>query len=320
MPTMHNIHELLKQFQEHANGEMYPWMFVHNGGEHNHHIVFSTLIHGNETGPLPAFLWAIEALKSGLISYGGMITFILGNPEAARKDQRFLESDLNRMFLDTPLDTHESRRAQKLMPIFDTADVLIDFHQTILPSAQPFYICPWTTLSSQWARALALSPAGVDATPPTGPATTRCADDYVSMQGKPAITIELGEKGFHQEAEDVAKQAIRRSMHISTSIHQGVSLDTLSLKCPTITLYKTLHREPYAHDDLLLRPGLINFLPVQKGEILSAPNTPDIHAHIDGCILFPKYPSVGKDGRTLARPKEIFRIVAPISQMTQALQ
>ena len=310
---MHNIHDLLNQFQQHANGSSYPWMYQHHGGEHDTHIIFSTLIHGNETGPLPAFLWAINALKYGDVSYGGKITFTLGNPEAAQKDQRFLESDLNRMFLNTPLDTHESRRAKDLMHIFDTADILLDFHQTILPSARPFYICPWTEQAALWARALSLSTAGIDATPPPGPATTRCADDYVALQGKPAITIELGEKGFHKEAEEVAKKAIVNCIDIMSALQQNQSLHDLANACAEITLYKTVHREPYANDELLLRSGFVNFAPVKKGEVLSAPNTPIILAPMDGCILFPKYPAVGQDGKPLARPKDIFRIVAPIT-------
>ena len=217
------------------------------------------------------------------------------------------------MFLDNELQTHEAKRARELMPFFDEADLLIDFHQTILPSAKPFYICPWTDISSTWATALALSTAGVDATPPPGPASTRCTDDYVSLQGKPAITIELGEKGFHQEAETVAKEAIIRVFSIADSIANGDSITSIAAKQPKITCYETLHREPYTSPELLLREGLINFLPVKKGELLSAPHRPKIYAAIDGCILFPKYPAFDHAGNPLALPKEIFRIVSPIS-------
>ena len=66
-------------------------------------------------------------------------------------------------------------------------------------------------------------------------------------------------------------------------------------------------------EQLLLRPGFVNFEPITKGELLSAPNTPTIYAPMDGCILFPKYPAVGQDGKPLALPKDIFRIVAPVS-------
>ena len=307
---MPNLHQLLEEFQSHANHQLYPWMFQYEGGKHKRHIVFSALIHGNETGPLPAFLWAIRALKEGSLYYGGRLTFTLGNPEAARKDQRFLESDLNRMFLDTPLDTHESRRAKILANIFDSADILIDLHQTILPSAQAFYICPWSEESALWARALAVCTVGIDATPPAGIATTRCADEYVWLQNKPAVTIELGEKGFHEPAYQLAQKAIQRGILIAEALERGSSLVDLAEIQPKITLYTTLHREPYHSDELLLREGIINFLPVHQGEILSAKNSPEIRAPIDGCILFPKYPTFGTDGKPLARPQEIFRIIA----------
>ncbi|MEC7984144.1 MAG: succinylglutamate desuccinylase/aspartoacylase family protein [Myxococcota bacterium] len=305
------LENLLKTFLALKESQSYPWMHQHNGHAHSFHIVLSTLIHGNETGPLPAFIWALQALKSGELSYGGRLTLLLGNPEAARKNQRFLESDLNRMFLDTTLQTHEAKRSREIRPIFDTADLLLDFHQTILPSAKPFYIFPWTKVSAQWARALALADSGIDATPPKGPATTRCADDYVSLRGKPAITIEMGEKGFHAEAETLAKTAIQRVLRIADSLAQGrTTLTEYAQEQPEIELFETVYRERYDNPQLRLRPNLINFLPIQKGEVLSAPGTPPIHAAVSGKLLFPKYPSVGSDGRPLALPKEIFRIIA----------
>ena len=311
---MSDINTLLAEFTNQANHPFYPWMFRHEGREHTRHIVFSALIHGNETGPLPAFLWAITALKAGDLYYGGTLTFILGNPEAAQKDQRFLESDLNRMFLDTPLDTHESRRAKILAQIFDEADVLIDLHQTILPSAQAFYICPWSEKSSLWARALAICSSAIDATPATGPVKTRCADEYVWLQHKPAVTIELGEKGIHEHADTLAKKAIQRGILIAEALEKGSSLESLAQIQPELILFQTAHRESYSSDDLLLRQGIINFQPVHKGEILSAENTPEIRSPIDGCILFPKYPAFDTDGNPLARPQEIFRIITPATK------
>ena len=110
--------------------------------------------------------------------------------KVARADVRFLESDLNRMFLPNDKNTHEANRARELMPIFDTADLLIDFHQTILHTERAFYICPLTKQVHNWAKALQCTNAIVDATPKNiETATTRCADDYMYIQGKPALTI-----------------------------------------------------------------------------------------------------------------------------------
>ena len=69
------------------------------------------------------------------------------------EDARYLEADLNRVFLDTGNDRHEDRRAKQAMPILDAADVFLDFHQTILPTAQPFHL-PVAEVGWQWARAV----------------------------------------------------------------------------------------------------------------------------------------------------------------------
>ena len=295
------VSSLIQRFKAHANNSSYPWLFRHNGGRHNFHIVLSALIHGNETGSLPSIIEAIENLKNGSLQYGGLISFTLGNPEAAYKNQRFLESDLNRMFVDTPIDTHEYKRALQLRTIFDQGDILLDFHQTILPSQQPFYIFPWTNISATWARALSLTTAGIDATPPAGPITTRCADDYVSLQNKPAITIEMGEKGIHQEAKELCTNAIQQVIRIAEACAHGTKLESLAAPKPKITLYKTIHREPYHTPQYRLREGLINFLPVKKGEALHKTGTPDIHAPSDGMLLFPKYPLFSQEGAKRAK-------------------
>ena len=50
-----------------------------------------------------------------------------------------------------------------------------------------------------------------------------------------------------------------------------------------------------------------------KGELLSAPGTPELRATMDGSLLFPKYPPRNPNGEAREpRPSEIFRIVAPL--------
>ena len=133
-PKTHNrLTALLDRFQQTAMPHPfdYEWVHHHDGGEHALHVVFGCMVHGNEYGSLPAAVRLVDELHKGTRSFGGKITVFLGNPEAALRHQRYLEADLNRVFLDTGNDTHEDRRARALMPILDAADVLIDFHQTI---------------------------------------------------------------------------------------------------------------------------------------------------------------------------------------------
>ena len=66
--------------------------------------------------------------------------------------------------------------AREVNAIFDQLDVLIDLHQTILDTQQPFYIFPWTEQSGLWAKAMGVATVCVDATPdPSKPIMTQCA-------------------------------------------------------------------------------------------------------------------------------------------------
>ena len=291
-----SIKQLLAEFFQHAQPfGATKWSHHHDGGQYAHTLVISGLIHGNETGSLPAIIETIKALNSGKIKHGGQIIFTLGNPEAALKNVRFLRSDLNRVFLETPLETHEAMRARELMPIFDQADVLIDLHQTILDTQQPFYIFPWTEQSGLWAKAMGVATVCVDATPdPSKPIMTQCADDYVRALGKPAITIELGEKGINESSHQIAVAAISKAIDISAHISHGTGLHRLIAQDKKLTIYVTAHREAHGDVNRRLKPGLINFMPVVKGEKLNAADSPSIIAPLTGMILFPKYPPPGK--------------------------
>ena len=99
-----NLESLLTRFRslDSCGPFDYEWCFHHDGGARGTHIVVGSIVHGNEVGSLPAIVEVAERLAAGDIDYGGRMTFFLGNPEASRENVRFLESDLNRVFTDTP--------------------------------------------------------------------------------------------------------------------------------------------------------------------------------------------------------------------------
>ncbi len=286
----------------------------HQGGAHDTHLVFGSMIHGDEVGSLPAFVRVMSELASGELIFGGRATFFLGNPEAGLAGARFLESDLNRVFVEEPPDTHEGRRARQLKPILDTADVFLDLHQTILQTAQPFYISPFQEEGWRWARYLAGARVWVTRHPGMAFSSgTMCADEYVRVRGKPGITLELSEKGFGNGGEERAYRVLRRALELADAIAQGAALAVLAAECQELEFLHTVHREPFASEELGLEPGWVNFRPIQTGERLSAGGTPELVAPEDGYVLFPKYPPRVQGQYKRPLPGEIYRIVQPLS-------
>jgi len=293
----------------------YRWSHRHEGGRHDLHLVFGSMIHGDEVGSLPAIIQAVEQLTQGSLRFGGRITLFIGNPEAGMERKRFLEQDLNRMFMDREDEAHEVQRARQLMPILDGADLLVDFHQTILATHKPFYICPWHRSGWLWARALAGAEHWVTRPPNQSFASGLvCADEYVRLQGKAAMTLELGEQGFFPDAAERALRTIHRALDLGDRLAEDPqSLEQQAGEMPELTFLQTVHREKFVVPEMTLKPGLINFEPVDCGDLLSPPGRPELRAPADGAVLFPKYPPRDDEGAALdPRPGELYRIVGPL--------
>ncbi|MCB9665794.1 MAG: succinylglutamate desuccinylase/aspartoacylase family protein [Alphaproteobacteria bacterium] len=290
----------------------YPRVHHHEGGGHPFHLVIGSMVHGDEVGSLPAVVRVIEELVTGQRLHAGTVSFFVGNPEAGLQGQRFLEDDLNRVFMDDPPASHEGRRGALLRPLLDAADVFLDLHQTIEPTQHAFYIFPFQTHGWHWARALASTSMWVTRHPGTAFTTgAKCADEYVRDRGLPGITLELSQKGFGNGGEERAYQAITRALELSDAVAAGTTtLEEAAMDRPELTFLETVHREPFASEDLALRPGLQNFQEVAEGEVLSAPGTPELRAPCGGWVLFPKYPPrVEGGGYKKPLPGEIYRIV-----------
>jgi hypothetical protein len=208
------------------------------------------------------------------------------------------------------------------MPILDTADLFLDFHQTILATEQPFYIFPWQPTGWRWARALRSANVWVTRDPGQAfSAGTRCADEYVRLMGKPGITIELSQKGFDPAAEKRAWSAMIDGLRTIDAIATGdTHLSEAANRLPDLTFFHTVHRENFRSSDLSLRPGLTNFLGVRQGERLSSEQSEDLIAPATGHLLFPKYPPRDPDGAPVGPiPKEIYRVIKPLNQHPSAL-
>ena len=315
--------EYLHRFFKYGHADRGFPLYQYNGGINPYTIHLSGIIHGNEVGSLPTLLGVIEDLETGTIQFGGKVNITLGNPEASKLNRRFIDADLNRLFLyNQPTehqDTHEGKRARAMMPILEECDLILDLHQTMLASEMPFYIFPNTPISIAIAEAIGGTNAYIDATPTEDAPKYQCADEFVWRQRKPALTLELGEVGFHQSANQASSTAVHNLLNLFDTLirneYATEDTDTMlsviqSQRTQSLSWYKTVHRQPYSSAELRLKPGIINFYPVQKGEPLNTDGSPLMMAPCDGRILFPKYPRRDERGIICeALPKEIYRII-----------
>ncbi|TLF48209.1 succinylglutamate desuccinylase [Halomonas urmiana] len=114
-----------------------------------HAGVLSVGVHGNETAPIELLGAVLARLEAGLLTLGAPLLVILGNPEAIRHGERFVETNLNRLFrrdLDEAGD--EPDRARTLMAAVDAfygrhaalAPLHYDLHTAIRDSRFPRFV------------------------------------------------------------------------------------------------------------------------------------------------------------------------------------
>ena len=306
-----SANEQLDQFLSRASTGPFGYPDCHHfqgAGAHGQHTVLGFVTHGNEHGSLPAAL----ALQASLLRTAppGPVTLLLGNVEAARADQRFLEEDFNRVFtFDRPAESKERKRAALLRPLLDSADVFLDFHQTQTPTTSAFYTFPWSSALANWARLLAAAPVGLTRAPgQVFSKGLRCLDEYVRDQGKVGLTVETGYRG--QDAEQAAL-VHRTAQRLLRAVEQTASgkdtLHALATEHPPITWYTTKHIVHTSSPKMRLKPGLSNWSQVAKGETLSSEDSPAFSSPISGRALFPKYPTPKQ-----APPPELVRIACPL--------
>ena len=121
-------------FKDNQNDEI-PYIINLVGKNPGKHIAFVIGSHGNE----PAAILAAEKLHKILMSddsllKSGKVSFVLGNPDAVKRDQKFVYSDLNQSFSPTTLSGSESRRVKELSQYFKNssdASLLLDFYTSV---------------------------------------------------------------------------------------------------------------------------------------------------------------------------------------------
>jgi succinylglutamate desuccinylase len=261
--------------------------FVIQGNKQSERIdlLITGLVHGNEVIGVEIMNQIVNHLildKEIKINLG----LLLCNIEAAKKDTRFIESDLNRSFSVAEVTTLEHRRATKIAKVVDQADFIFDLHQTVEPSLTPFFVIEHNHELIQIANHLL----------PQFPIVTfgqggfsksgKTMLEYSSSIGTKAMVIECGQKGFSKElSTKVANACLDLITNLkNTVIEKPKEISVLHL-VGSITNMGNTH----------LVPGLVSYVPIKQGQVLAHEGVIEIKAPFDGRLVFPSY---GEKART----------------------
>jgi succinylglutamate desuccinylase len=277
-------------------------------------IVFA--IHGDEIDTLPGILEFISDFKKGKIIYPSSITFILGNPEAAKESTRFIEQDMNRLFVFPvpPSSTKEHLRSEAIFSTFKDYSVLLDLHQTRMKLPHPFFCFAFHKASYLWAKALEGAPVMVTRSPKEAflPGK-KCVDEAFRDLGKPSMTLELGHIG--EDLKEKTYKVLKNFVDVSQKVYfKELKIEAVAQK-PLDLLQRIAHFN-FSDPKMTLKPDLTNFRKISKGEELGK----SILSPADGFLLFPKYPKRNDKGEAIP-PYDpyLFQVLGSIS-LDQALK
>jgi len=270
-------------------------------------LVIMALTHGNEVGGLGVLNDLLDLLDARPELLTIPLGLVLGNPWAARRGQRFIDRDLNRSFARQESQVLEDKRARVLEPILSEAAYFLDIHQTTEPAEAPFFIFPYTARTFRFARAIAPTLPIVTHWGDPFSAEGRCSDEFVILRGGTAITMELGQSGFHPYQIACGYHAALHALIAATDALVGKEWPEPRTQANIFTWAKIY---PWPEGTVALDQGWTNFKQVAVGQRLGEINGQAFFSEFEGNVLFPKY----QRGPELQKPTELICIMRRIRE------
>lgn len=241
-------------------------------------LVVMAGVHGNEKIGVEALKEATKTIsvKSGVVYY------VIANPAALERGQRFVDMDLNRAFKNSKSLTarenksYERWLAKKLMPYLNKTDALLDLHSVPTAPATPFVICeksgldiarklPFPVRSSGWGE--------------IHPGST---DGYMNDRGKIGLCVECGQYDDPQVL-DRSLQSIKMFLALMGVIKGKEKICDFADQRAVIVDY-TYRCENY----FSLVREIPDFTPVRRGEMIGVDAKKKVKAPYDGVIVLVK--------------------------------
>jgi len=250
-------------------------------------------IHGNEHCGVEAVLSLLEQFCSGALTLKkGTLKLVIANEEALKVNKRYIEHNLNRLFLDDlsepPPSSYEWKRAQEIKPLIIEADYFIDLHSTSGPS-EAFLFCEKPLLD--YCRDLGVENIVV------GWGSLGCTsiagdtENYGFKHSSIGFTVECGQ---HNAPESFAN-ALRISLNFLSShkvIERPISLVELSYYFLRYLYLKNEH-------DFEFRKTFFNLESLSSGEIIGFSNKTAVLAPYDCAIVLPTAVNLASIGESL---------------------
>jgi predicted deacylase len=286
------------------------YVHVLDSGRPGPNVMIQALTHGNE---LCGAIALDYLFREGVRPVVGKLTLAFANVAAyARFDfddpdrSRYLDEDYNRVWGDDVLlgarDSAELRRARKLRPFVDAADLLLDLHSMHEP-CRPIMVCAKSEKSVALARRIGV-PADllVDTGHPAGLRMIERNAFNDPASPKAAVLIECGQH-WEKSAAEVAIDTALRFLMVSGAVDQSWCEAHLRLAPPAAQRLIRV-TEPVVAKTLQFRfardfAGL-EVLP-EKGTLVATDGATEWRTPYDDCVMVMPSMAHLKPGTTMVR-------------------
>jgi len=270
-------------------------------------------IHGNEPSGLHGLEAVFRRLETVEPGFRGTLIGIAGNLAALAVRQRFIDEDLNRIWLPERIDallagreprTSEERELREVMQLIRQRqhsgrdNFFLDLHTTSSESI-PYISVPIDAGSVQWAGQFP-----VHTVMGGGDKLTGVSDRYLIDQGFRGFTFEAGE---HRSLASVELQeaTIWMALEQAGCIAEAPPHAEAKLRRTQIDGHRYFEFE-YVHyirpeSGFRMKPGYVNFQGVHKGELLAWEHEKPILSRWDARLFLPLYQKQGDDGFSIIR-------------------
>ena len=280
-------------------------------------------MHGNEPAGVNAIqlllkMLDVEPITNPTFTYKGIFAGLLGNPEAYRKNVRYVDKDMNRSWSNHSSNGEQSLTTEE-MAIQNIVTIINELVNKYNPS-EVVFIDLHTTSST----------GGIFSIVTEDPNSQRLAQEIyapvikgflhelsgTSLHYISQVDIDIPvtgiafEAGNHSDALSVnrAIAAVICSMRATGCVTAGhvesrhvEILKEYSKNLPGLT--ELIYRHNVAnHDHFVMLPDFQNFQSVSKGQVLASDKNGLITSPSDGLILLPLYQKQGNDGFFIVQP------------------
>jgi hypothetical protein len=281
-------------------------------------------IHGSEPAGVVAAERVVKHLRDSSIPVRGTFLAAHGNIRALKKGIRFIDHDLNRMWIaeDVERILASDVEATSVIEYLEVESLARLLHNTIQSASEPIYFVDLHTTSSESPPFIYSVPcinAGgilprfhipIVTDPDQQIAGTM--GQYVAQLGQKVIIAEGGHHDHHSSidyCEAVLWLALEMAGCIKKEDTDGKCAwaDELlhhgSGELPQY--FEVVYRHPiFGGDGFRMKPGYHNFQPITRGEVLADDSKGEIVSQFNGWILMPLYRPPCEDGFFIVQERE----------------